>query len=126
MSGCLEREELVEVIQKAGVNMTKEEIDAIVKEIDYTEDGLINYTEFLAATINQEKFLTEDRLQAIFNSFDLEGDGHISVENLKVAFSKFGRDLSKSEIDEIFARHDKDNNKVIDYDEFKAMMTGKQ
>ena len=40
----------------------EKEIDDIIHEIDYHGHNMINYSEFLAATINVKKFLTESRL----------------------------------------------------------------
>lgn len=47
--------------------MTEKEIQSVIKEIDYRGNNKINYTEFLAATISIKKFLTEEKLLAIFN-----------------------------------------------------------
>lgn len=38
----------------------------MIKELDYQGNGKINWSEFLAATVDTEKFLTDQRLQAIF------------------------------------------------------------
>jgi calcium-dependent protein kinase len=58
-SGFIEFNELVNVIQESKVKMNKEEIHKIVKEVDYAENGLVNYSEFIAATINAKKFLND-------------------------------------------------------------------
>ena len=47
--------------------MNAEEIASIIKELDFAENKKINYSEFIAATINVSEYLTEERLQAIFN-----------------------------------------------------------
>jgi len=44
-------------------------------EVDYQGNKRINYSEFLAATINVHEFLTSDRLDALFNKFDIDGTG---------------------------------------------------
>lgn len=90
---------MVQVIQKSDVKMSKEEIQRIVKEVDYAENGLVNYSEFIAATINAKKFLNDSKLLAIFQSFDIDNSGSISYQNLKDAFSKFGRDITDEEIE---------------------------
>lgn len=81
--------------------MGQEEIQSIIKELDFAENKRINYSEFIAATINVHEFLSEERLQAIFNQFDIDNTGSISKENLKQAFSKYGRDIKESDIDNI-------------------------
>ena len=42
--------------------MDKEEIQAIIKELDFADNKRINYSEFIAATINVQEFLSEERL----------------------------------------------------------------
>ena len=66
MSGFLDYNELEDIIKKSDVNMSVDDIKRIVKELDYAENGRVNYSEFIAATINARKFLTETRLLAIF------------------------------------------------------------
>ena len=45
------------------------------------------------------KYLTKDKINAMFATFDVDGSGEITRENIKQAFSKFGREVSKKEID---------------------------
>jgi len=90
--------------------MTPEEIKQIVKEVDYAENGRVNYSEFIAATINTKNYLSAERLEAIFQSFDLDNTGSISTQNLTDAFSKFGRELSPAQIADIMKKHDKNMN----------------
>jgi len=44
--------------------------------------GAINYTEFLAASLDRRAYLREDVCWTAFSVFDLDGDGRISVEDL--------------------------------------------
>ena len=81
--------------------MTAEEIKKIVDELDFAENKRINYSEFIAATINVSEYLSEERLQAIFNQFDIDNSGKITKANMKQAFSKYGREISDADIDDI-------------------------
>lgn len=58
--------------------MTDSEIDNIVVELDNDGNGLINYSEFMAATVDLEKHLTEDKLQALYNAFNVDGEQGIT------------------------------------------------
>jgi Ca2+-binding EF-hand superfamily protein len=86
----------------------------------------INYSEFIAASINVREIVSKDEkiLQAIFNSFDVDNTGFITSENLKVAFSKYGRVITDAEIADIIKKHDSVNSKdgQIDFEEFKEML----
>ena len=79
---------------------------------------MINYHEFIQATIPVEEYLTEEKIAAVFSRFDVDGDGHISITNLRDAFTKLGHDLTDMEIKEIFEAHDKDGDKRISKAEF--------
>ena len=39
----------------------------MINQMDYHNNKKINYSEFLAATIDVKAFLTESRLKAVFN-----------------------------------------------------------
>ena len=84
----------------------------------------MNYSEFLSATINASAYLTEDKLAAIFKTFDVDNTGQITVQNIKDAFSKFGKEVSDDEMDQIMEAHDLDGGKTISIEEFKIMMMG--
>lgn len=77
-SGFLEIQELEQAIKNADFNMSSEEIRQIVSELDFADNKKINYSEFIAATINAAEFLTEDKLEAIFKSFDIDNTGEIT------------------------------------------------
>ena len=82
--------ELKEVMERSGYNLSQEEVEQIVIEIDYSRDGKINYSEFLSATLDIKSFLTKQKTRAIFNQFDTDKTGHISAENIQFAMEKLG------------------------------------
>ena len=54
----------------------------------------------------------------MFRTFDIDNQGQISRENFKVAFSKFGKNVSEDELDEIMKIHDLDGGGTVDLEEF--------
>jgi len=78
----------------------------------------------LAATINTNSFLTEEKLAAIFKTFDVDNSGQITAENIKDAFSKFGKEVTEDEVKEIMKAHDLDGGNTISMEEFQVMMMG--
>lgn len=104
------------------MNLGQEEIKNIIKELDFAENKRINYSEFIAATINVSEYLSEERLMAIFNQFDIDNSGKITKANLKQAFSKYGREIKDSDIDDILSKHDLAKDNAISYEEFKKML----
>lgn len=82
-------------MNKAGINISAEDLDQIIKSIDTQKNGQINYSEFLAATVNINKLMTNDNLKSIFQNFDTDGSGKITKEDIVVAFSKKGKKVSE-------------------------------
>ena len=40
------------IIENGNVNISNSEVDALIAEMDYAGNGKINYSEFLAATVD--------------------------------------------------------------------------
>ena len=66
----------------------------MIKQIDTAKNGKINYSEFLAATINVQSFMTEERLWMIFKRFDVDNTDYISKQNIGDAMKKLGKQIS--------------------------------
>ena len=63
----------------------KENGDALMelmKSADTDGSGEINYTEFLAATMDAKLFIREEYLRTAFNMFDKDGSGKIDNEEI--------------------------------------------
>jgi calcium-dependent protein kinase len=65
--------------------ITNRELNQLFFDLDANNNGFINYSEFLAATITKSMYLKEDKLKECFSAFDLNGDGFITSEELKTA-----------------------------------------
>lgn len=94
----------------------------MVAEIDLANNGKINYSEFIAATVDPVKYLTDEKCLAIFKSFDVDNTGEITAVNLQDSFTKFGMQISDAEIKEIMSAHDEDGGMSIDLKEFTEMI----
>ena len=60
-------------------------IDIIWKGLDFHQDGKINYTEFLAATMSSLNFSKEEEIWSAFKYFEetkADKEGTISIESL--------------------------------------------
>ena len=101
MSGIIEVTELRRALEDKNLDFTEGELDKIIRELDYDDNGKINYTEFLSATIDISKYLTREKVMALFKQFDVNNDDTISRENIKAAFTKLGRELDDDEVNAI-------------------------
>ena len=123
-SGYIELSELRVAMERAGNPQTEADLKSLIEKLDYAQNDKINYTEFIAATLDVRSIISKDekKLLGIFNTFDVDNTGYISKENMKVAFSKYGREITDDEIINVLKQHDKAQNDRIDFTEFKQML----
>ena len=82
--GKLSREEIMQYyLQDYGQEEAEAIVDRIIQNLDSDKNGFIDYFEFLAATIDQEKLLSFQNLKKAFSIFDADGSGKISATELK-------------------------------------------
>ena len=71
--GTLNREELINGYRKHfGADFNEQRIDQLISMADSSGDGLISLNEFMMVSVNQEKFLTQQRLEAVFREIDVD------------------------------------------------------
>jgi len=96
----------------------------IMKSADTDGSGEINYTEFIAATIDTTVFLREDYLRTAFNMFDKDNSGKIDNEEVLslLAGDNFDNLISKDAIKQAMNEIDANGDGEIDFEEFMEMM----
>ena len=120
-TGLIKANELQEVLLQRRMNVSGQEINDIISQMDYHGNKMINYSEFLAATIDIRNFLTESRLKAVFHQFDTDSSGKITKENIYLAMQKLGREVPMEEIEKIISKHDRTGDGCLSFDEFKMI-----
>jgi len=68
-----------------------DQVAAIIRSVDADGSGTIDFDEFLA--LMSDPKLAKDEHRQVFEMFDKDGSGHISVAELKVAFRDLGEFL---------------------------------
>ncbi|KFO53202.1 Troponin C, skeletal muscle, partial [Corvus brachyrhynchos] len=135
--GDISTKELGTVMRMLGQNPTKEELDAIIEEVDEDGSGTIDFEEFLVMMVRQmkedAKGKSEEELANCFRVFDrshpsltLLTDGFIDIEELGEILRATGEPVTDEDIEDMMKDSDKNNDGRIDFDEFLKMMEGVQ
>ena len=83
--------------------MPEEEINQIFERMDFNHDGEINYTEFLAVTVDRRRAITENNMLFAFHHFDIDNTGFITLENLEECFRREGKHLSHEDLEQMLS-----------------------
>lgn len=108
-SGTISTGELEAACKALSITVTAEDINSFM-EADSSGDGLLDLEEFC-------KFY-ESRLRVVFDSLDIDGNGSISVNELKTACSKLGYSLNNRQLQILLSQVDTDRNGLVDFNEF--------
>ncbi len=80
------------------------------------DSGAIEFGEFVAMmALRPRPKSDEDMLHEAFEQFDLNGDGVLTVEELRRAMSSFGENMSKDEVRQMIQDADDNGDGVVDY-----------
>ena len=99
---------------------TDNDCQALFNLLDSDKNGRIDYTEFLAATIQENSYLRNERLFEAFCVFDKDEDGHITKEEILDALK--AEKSQEKEIEQYINAVDKNGDGKIDYKEFLLLM----
>lgn len=119
-SGCITINELREGLKTKGAELKLDDVESIVNQIDVNGNNLIDYEEFIAATIHLNKLNKEELLMEAFKFFDKDDSGFISHEELHTALKETGVDAN--DVKAIMEAADTNSDGTIDYEEFCLMM----
>ncbi|RLN33231.1 calcium-dependent protein kinase 28-like [Panicum miliaceum] len=94
----------------------------IIEAIDSNTDGLVDFEEFVAATLHVHQLVEQDTAkwkslsQAAFDKFDVDGDGYITSDELRMHTGM------KGSIDPLLEEADIDKDGKISLDEFRRLL----
>lgn len=102
--------------------MSDDQIQGLIDNIDTDNNGVISYTEFISATVTSY-LVDESRLEKAFKAFDRDGNGQITMDELKQLFINEGEDVEADEaVKKIIEEIDANGDGMIDFEEFKKCM----
>jgi calcium-dependent protein kinase len=100
--------------------LTENDLKELFNLIDADKNGKIDYTEFLAATIQKYNYLRNERLFETFCMFDKDNSGQITKDEILKALNADKN--QEKEIEKYINAVDKNGDGKVDYKEFLQLM----
>jgi calcium-dependent protein kinase len=123
--GLLTAAEMKEGLTQAGLKEIPPDLQQILEEVDSDGSGVIDYTEFLAATLDKKVYMAEDVCWQAFRIFDRNGDGKIDKHEIQnVLNDEKVQNTAAKDLADIMQEIDKNGDGEIDFQEFMQMMRG--
>lgn len=128
--GTLTMAEIEKALLQAGVQLP-DDIHKLLGQVDTDGSGVVDYTEFLAATLDKQVYAQEDIVWNAFKKFDRDNNGtidtkeleHVLGDDLVVETMNFKSSDGKRKITKsLFSQIDLNGDGVIDFEEFFAMV----
>ncbi|XP_033106702.1 calmodulin-like [Anneissia japonica] len=123
--GSISAASLKEVMKNLGQEPSDEEIQNMISEVGCGESGSIDFDDFLVMMAHVMQCANqEEELKEAFRMFDGDGNGVISIDELRQVVEGLGH-LSPDEVEDMIKEADIDGDGQVNYEEFVEMMTGK-
>lgn len=127
--GKITTDELGIVMRSLGHNPTEDELQEMINEVDINRNGTLEFSEFISMmsrhNLEDSLGISDSVMREAFKQFDVDGNGVITADELRIAMTTLGEPLSKEDVDEMIAEADVNGDGVVDYEEFILMMSAK-
>ncbi|RWS11678.1 calmodulin-like protein [Dinothrombium tinctorium] len=124
--GTISANEVEMVFKALNQNVSKADVDALIKKSDKDSDGQLDFEEFVELMhSNRSKPAPSDeqtRWKDLFSFFDIDKNGKISANELEKTMKILGYDISLDYAKELVKSVDKDGDGEITFDEFVKLM----
>jgi calcium-dependent protein kinase len=120
-NGYLNAEELTKGLEEVSYNLTSAEMAEILRNVNYSKDGRIKYSEFLAAIMMSRTLLDDDVIWCAFSLFDVDRTGQVSEGNMKEGLRRVGRYVTDGDVHAIMREVGADED-VFSYMQFKKVV----
>ncbi|CAN6226117.1 unnamed protein product [Urochloa humidicola] len=122
-SGTIDAKELNVAMRALGFEMTEEQINQMIADVDKDGSGAIDYEEFehmMTAKIGERD--SKEELTKAFRIIDQDRNGKISNIDIQRIAKELGVNLTLDEIQDMVQEADRNGDGEIDFDEFTRMM----
>jgi Ca2+-binding EF-hand superfamily protein len=123
--GRITLQELREALEKLDEEPADAELRALMLKADADGNQSIDFAEFLAFMRRRmSQRGAEDEIRDAFDTFDRNGDGLVSIDELLQVMDLLGETMTRQEAEDSLRRADSDGDDQLTYQEFVAFMMG--
>jgi calcium-dependent protein kinase len=97
------------------------EVMKVFQALDYNHDQEVNYSDFLAAMVDEQIILRDELLQDAFRRFDTDSTGYITVKNLREVL---GSKVDGEDVEAFIAEADMNADGCLSFTEFASFIRG--
>ena len=122
--GGIDSEELRHFLERQAGGVSEERLQQMIREVDIDKNGTINFAEFLSMMKIKIRTIVDLRkkISEMFQTFDVDGDGAITGEELKLVLERLGGNLTEEQTEVIIKRYDDNGDGVVSLDEFLTIV----
>lgn len=120
--------EMKQLLNSQSCYPNEAELGEIVAELDFDNDGEINFDDFVTYCSSRRSCCSvmakDEEIKHAFDFLDSNGDGYVSVTDVRHVMRTIGRDVMEEQVEQMLAEVDREGSGRISYESFKNMMTG--
>ncbi len=99
------------------MSITEDELKTLFNEIDLDKNGLVNYNEFLTATLDYKNTVKREQIYEAFRNFDSDKSGKLSFKEITEVIQPQTSD-DVDYLQDLVKQFDKNEDGEIDFEEF--------
>ena len=125
-NGTIDPNELKSAMKNLGLEAKNHTVYQMISDIDKNGTGDIDFDEFLdLMTVKLGDSDSEQDVRKVFDLFDDDKTGYITIQNLKRVAKDLDENMSDAELLEMIERADSDQDGQINFEDFYSIMTKK-
>ena len=119
-SGVLSKKELDAGFKLIGLKINEEEINNIISKIEDSDEHSIDFSTFLLASIDLNKYVDKNKLILAFSYFDIDKSNSITIADLEESLLRLGKKvIYKNDLLQIIL--EANNKDSISFNEFMLL-----
>lgn len=126
-NGSIDPHELKDAFTELDLDLNIKTIYQIMAELDDDQSGMIEFPEFyklwLGKVPNPNSRLS---IQKTFDLFDLNNDGKITINELKLIANYLGEELEEEEFSDMFKKMDQNEDGFVMFEDFYQILFGQK